>query len=217
MPKAKLTLTLPEEVWIGELSRAYPETTFRILAAIPDGGNGVGLAEIEGDSLETLLADMRRYQDVTDVEVLNDTDERALVQFETTLPLLLLAARDSGVPLEMPFEICDGSAVWVLKAPSDRLSELGMQLRAFGIGFALESIQQEIDDDTLLTATQADLIHSAIEAGYYDTPRQCSLTDLAEDLGLAKSTASETLHRAEGKIIKQYADSAPSRTKPVTH
>lgn len=217
MPKAKLTLTLPDEVWIGELSRTYPDATFRILAAIPDGGSGVGLAEVESESIDALLAKMDSYEDVTDVEVLNDVDDLALIQFETSLPLLLLAARDSGVPLEMPFELSDGSAVWELKAPSDRLSELGTQLQAFGISFTLESLQQEIDNQTLLTETQSDLIHSALDAGYYDTPRQCSLTDLAEDLGLAKSTASETLHRAEGKIIKQYADHESSKREMAKH
>lgn len=215
MPKAQLTLTLPEDVWIGELSRTYPEATFRILAAIPDGGSGVGLAEIEAASLDTLLSDMQSYQNVTEMEVLNESGEQALVQFETSLPLLLLAARDSGVPLEMPFELSDGCAVWELKAPSDRLSALGTQLRTFGIKFTLEQLQHEIDNESLLTETQTELIHSAIEAGYYDTPRQCSLTDLAEELGLAKSTASETLHRAEGKIIKQYADFEPSSKTPM--
>jgi predicted DNA binding protein len=32
------------------------------------------------------------------------------------------------------------------------------------------------------------------------------LTGLADTLGIAKSTASETLHRAEGKMIKHLAE-----------
>lgn len=96
MPRAELAITIPESVWMGELSRAHPDTGFEILTAFPREGGGVALAEITADDVE------------------------------------------------------------------------------------------------------------AVEAGYYDTPRDCTLTDLAETVGLAKSTCSETLHRAEGQIIKQF-------------
>lgn len=40
-------------------------------------------------------------------------------------------------------------------------------------------------------------MNAVIERGYYDTPRRCTLTELADELDLAKSTCSERLHRAE--------------------
>jgi len=209
MPEARLELTLPDDIWIGTLSRAYPGATFRVLAAIPDGRSGSGLVELTAENVEVVLDAMRAHDEVTDMEVLNVSEDNddALVQFETSMPLLLLAARNSGVPLEMPFEIVDGTAVWELTAPSDRLSELGSQLRALGVSFTLESLTQDVGSESLLTDTQEELVRRAIEAGYYDTPRECSLTDLAAELNLAKSTASETLHRAESKIIKAFMDS----------
>jgi len=122
------------------------------------------------------------------------------------MPLLLLPARDSGVPLEMPFEIQDGNAVWEVTAPNDRLSELGSQLESFGISFTVEHVCQHLSEGQLLTGRQRRIVRTAIEEGYYDTPRDCSLTALAEKLDIAKSTASETLHRAEERIIKRYAE-----------
>jgi len=204
MPEARLELTIPDDVWIGELTRRYPEATFRILAALPNEEAGVGLAEIHSERLAGLIEQMGSYDDVTQLDVLNDPGESALVQFETTLPLLLMPARDSGVPLEMPFELSDGTAVWVVTAPSDRLSELGGQLRRFDIPFTIDYIQHEVDQDRLLTESQREIVRQAIGLGYYDTPRTCSLTQLASEVGRAKSTVSETLHRAEGKIIKEF-------------
>jgi predicted DNA binding protein len=148
---------------------------------------------------------MERYDSVSNVEVLNRTDGQALVQFETTLPMLLLPARDSGVPLEMPFELSNGIAIWEVQTSSDRLSELSDQLDFFDISFTVEYIQYDVDEKQLLTDSQEELIEKAIQMGYYDTPRECSLTELAEEIGRSKSTVSETLHRAEGKIIKQVA------------
>jgi hypothetical protein len=213
MPQAKLRLTIPEEVWIGRLTREYPETTFRILAALSDEEAGVGLAELTGPDPAGLLREMDAVEDVTSVEVLKHTEGEVLVQFETTMPLLLLPARDSGVPLEMPFDIQDGTAVWEVTAPSDRLSELGSQLEAFGISFSVDYVQQRLSDDQVLTERQERLVTTAIEKGYYDTPRESSLTELADEVDIAKSTASETLHRAEEKIIKRFVESLGGPTE----
>lgn len=207
MPEARMHITVPEDVWVGQLTRSYPGATFKILAAMADGNSGgISLAEIHSDRIDKIVADMRAFSDVSAVTVMESTSDRALVQFETSTPMLLLAARDSGIPLEMPFELSNGTVTWEVIAPSDRLSELGTQLRAFGLSFTIDYIQQEINRDDLLTDSQDDIVETAITEGYYDTPRTCSLTELAEKVDRAKSTVSETLHRAESKIIKEYAD-----------
>ncbi|MEF8783443.1 MAG: helix-turn-helix domain-containing protein [Haloarculaceae archaeon] len=206
MPLAKLRLTIPEEVWIGDLTRTYPDTEFRILAALSGEQTGVALAEVSGPDTKAAIAEMSTYEDVQTVEPLKRTGDDVLVQFETTMPLLLMPARDSGVPLEMPFDIQDGTAVWEVTASNDRLSELGSQLDTFDISFTVDYVQQRLSEEQLLTDRQRRITQAAIDEGYYDTPRCCSLTELAERLDIAKSTASETLHRAEGKIIKHFAE-----------
>lgn len=215
MPEARLQITLPDAVWIGRLSRQYPEARFRILAALADGDVGVGLAEIHGPDLEAVLEAMRTVEDVRDMDVLNNPGDEALVQFETQQPLLLLAARDSGVPLKMPVELANGGLTWTVTAPSDRLSKLGTQLRALGLSFSIDYIQQEVADEQLLTDAQLDIVETALEAGYYETPRTCSLTELAEQVDRAKSTVSETLHRAESKIIMEFVGDSTADSPDV--
>lgn len=208
MPLAELTLSIPEAAWVGDLTRQYPDATVRVLAAIPDGETGVGLAEISAGDLDAVLTDLGGYEDLLAVEVLRRGDGQALVQFETTSPLLLQPVRDSGVPLEMPFEIGAGEAVWEVTAPRDRLSALGDRLGELGIAFRVDAVRDRPTDEQLLTDRQRRLLEAGIEAGYYDTPRACTLTELADRVGIAKSTASETLHRAEEKVVKQYAETA---------
>ncbi|QSG15176.1 helix-turn-helix domain-containing protein [Halapricum desulfuricans] len=211
MPRAKLTLTVPEEVWLGELTRLYPDATFRVLAALSDDVDaGVGLAEVIAEDVSAALSEMAAYEDVTDIDRLQEEDGKVLIRFRTTMPLLLFPARDSGIPLEMPFEIGDGEAVWELTAPQDRLSALGEQLDQFDIGYTVDYIHQHVTDEPLLTDRQRRLIVEAVEAGYYDTPRESSLTELADRLDIAKSTASETLHRAEEQVVKEYVSQLES-------
>ncbi|QSG11253.1 Transcriptional regulator, contains HTH domain [Halapricum desulfuricans] len=205
MPRAKLTLTVPEEVWLGELARLYPDATFRVLAALSDDVDaGVGLAEVVAEDTSAVLSKMAGYEDVTDIDRLQEEDGKVLIRFRTTMPLLLFPARDSGIPLEMPFEISDGEAVWEVTAPQDRLSALGEQLDQFDIGYTVDYIHQHVTEEPLLTDRQRRLVVKAVEAGYYDTPRESSLTELAVEVDIAKSTASETLHRAEEQIVKEY-------------
>jgi len=212
MPQANLTITIPEGIWIGDVTRSHPEAQFRILAALADGDAGVGLAEISGTDWESVLADVRADETVTECETLQQYEDTVLVQFETTIPLLLFPVQDSGVPLTMPFTIQDGQAEWEITAPQHRLSELGTQLEEFGIPFTVNEISQHVEPEQLLTDRQLDLLERAIESGYYDTPRGCSLTELAEAVDLAKSTCSETLHRAEEKIVKQFLESHEEAT-----
>lgn len=204
MPLAELRITIPEGVWVGDVTRAHPEARLRVLAALADEESGVGLAEVEALDVGSILGSMRDRADVTDLEVLRRDDENALVQFETTTPLLLLPMQESGVPLEFPFTLQAGEATWEVTAPHDRLSALGEQLRAFGIQFTVERVREQVEPEQLLTDRQLALVETAVERGYYDTPRGCTLTELADELDLAKSTCSEVLHRAEGKIVHQF-------------
>lgn len=206
MPRATITLTVPEEVWIGSVSRAYPDARFRILAALPDGETGVGLAEVTAEDLEAVVAAIQAADDVTDLQVMQRLEDAALIQFETTAPLLLFPVQTSGVPLELPFDLQAGEAVWELTASQERLSRLGEQLDAFGIEFTVDRLQSYVEPEQLLTDQQERLVRRAAELGYYDTPRRCTLTELADTLDMAKSTCSETLHRAEETIIKQFVE-----------
>jgi hypothetical protein len=215
VPLAKLTLTIPKGVWIGDLSRSYPDARFRILAALPGEDGGVGLLKLSASDPIPVLSEMDAAPAVTDIDPIQRTDDSVLLQFETSEPLLLEPMQGSGVPIEFPFDIVDGRASWEVTAPRDRISNLGKQLDAFGIKFTVEHVHQHLTSEQLLTDRQRRLIESAIESGYYDTPRECSLIDLADELDIAKSTCSETLHRAEEKIIKEFvAEDTPEPAEP---
>ena len=204
MPRATLTITVPERVWIGVISREHPDARFRILSALPGEETGVGLVEVSAPNVQAVVDAIETEDEVTQLNLLRRHEDTALVQFETTEPTLLFPIVSSGIPLEMPFDIVNGKAVWEVTTSQDRLSELGEQLDAFDIRFTVEQIRYQLQTEELLTERQRSLVDRAIEMGYYDTPRQCTLTELAEAADLAKSTCSETLHRAEGKIIKEF-------------
>lgn len=208
MPSAEITITIPDRVWIGDLSREYPDAVFEILTAFPKEMGGIALTEISHPDVGTVVQAMDGTDDVTNIDLLQRTADSALLQFETSSPILLFPVREAGTPLELPFTVSDGTVDWEITATRDRLSLLAEQLREFDISFDVQSVTHRIETTQLLSETQTTLLQRAIELGYYDTPREVTLTELAADLDIAKSTCSETLHRAEEKIIKQFATSA---------
>jgi hypothetical protein len=213
MPYAKLTITIPDSVWIGEVSQSYPDTSFQVLAATANTATGVARIEIISDDPDTVREEIRGYDSVTDLTVFETEPGMSRVQVKTTVPLLLSALQDSGVPLEMPFEVRAGEMTLEATIPQQTLSELGETLDEFGINYTVERIQQDVESDPLLTDRQQLVLDEAIDRGYYDTPRETTLVNLADELGMAKSTCSEILHRAEGRVLKQYRsddrDAAP--------
>ncbi|QLD91056.1 helix-turn-helix domain-containing protein [Natronomonas salina] len=221
MPLAQLSVDLPEGTWIRDVSTDHPEATVRVLAAMPgDDGVGFALLQVTAPEMEAVVRAMAEHPAMTDLEPLQRSGQQVIVQIETTAPLLLLSAQASRIPIEPPVVIQDGVANVEVRASNDRLSELGDQLEAFGHSFTVDAIHDEADPEQLLSPRQRDLLLSAVEAGYYDTPRECSLTQLAEDAGIAKSTCSETLHRAEGLVVRRFVERhlvAPERVRENDH
>lgn len=217
MPYAHLTITIPDSIWIGKLSRSHPKTRFRVLAATANDPAGIARIEIVGPESEAVCDEMQAYDSVSDLTVFEAGTTRHFVELETTMPMLLQAIEGSGVPLETPFEIQDGTMELETTVPQRRLSALGEQLDEFGIPFSVDRIRQDVESDDLLTDRQRWLLHEAIDRGYYDTPRRITLTDLADELDIAASTCSELLHRAEERVLKAHVDRTgePTTEAPI--
>jgi len=204
MPYAQLSITVPDSVWISEVSQAHPDTQFRVLAATANTASGVARLEILGDDHEIVCKKMREYDAVTEVTILERELRTSRVQVETTVPLLVNTFQDSGLPLELPLELSDGEMTLEVTVPQETLSEFGETLDQFGIRYTVDRIQQSVENDPILTDRQQWVLDEAIERGYYDTPRRITLVELAEELDIAKSTCSEILHRAEGQVLKDF-------------
>lgn len=78
------------------------------------------------------------------------------------------------------------------------------KLAVADIPYEILSVTQSYDSNGLLTERQREVITEAVERGYYDSPRDRTLVELAETFEINQSAASGVLHRAEGRIIKEF-------------
>ncbi|MFU8868506.1 helix-turn-helix domain-containing protein [Natronococcus sp.] len=209
MAQATLTITLPEQVWIQQVSTAYPEATFRVLAAVPGNESGFALVRLAGSSVPEMIDEIEAHPQILELTIVQRSEREATIHFETTAPLLLFSSRESGIPIELPVEIRGGEATIEVTGSRERLAELAEQLEQFGLQYRIEQVQEHLHQSQLLSERQLEVVAAAVDEGYYDTPRRCSLTELAGHLGIAKSTCSETLHRAEEAIVKRFVEDLP--------
>lgn len=61
--------------------------------------------------------------------------------------------------------------------------------------------RHEAMDRISLTTKQREAVQTAVEMGYYETPRNASLADLADRLGVTRSALSQRLNAVETKLV----------------
>lgn len=108
----------------------------------------------------------------------------------------------------------EGNTLTVSVAVPDReeLSTVIAALRERGASVRLKRISTssaetgrrmlELDADDI-TEKQQEAVRTAIDAGYYDTPRDADLADLAEEIGISRSAVSQRLTAVESKLVAE--------------
>jgi hypothetical protein len=72
--------------------------------------------------------------------------------------------------------------------------------RVGGTSVRPESVRGTLSD------RQYETVETAVAAGYYDTPRDATIADIAAEVDCARSTAAEHLQRAESKVMAALFD-----------
>jgi len=68
--------------------------------------------------------------------------------------------------------------------------------------YGLLSVVHTDEEGTLLTDRQRE--------GYFAVPRECTLAELADELGVDRSAASETIRRGTARVVEQFLLSGES-------
>lgn len=93
------------------------------------------------------------------------------------------------------------------------LQEFNEYCQSNGVDFKLDQLFDESDDHRGaqfgLTEKQADVLMTAWELGYFASPRTATLDAVADELGIAKQSASQLLRRAHQTLIRNTLGTTP--------
>lgn len=166
------------------------------------------LAEVAGaaDRYRETLADSPEVREFTVVEGEGDR-AYGYSRTETTelVEHMLDRDRESEFVREMPIELTDDGA--------QRVTLVGTEEAFARAEYDLpEDIEMEVEKtgeyrpesgrllDTL-TTRQREVLEAAVEAGYYETPRQATHEDVADRVGCSPATVGEHLQKIERSVF----------------
>ena len=157
-----------------------------------------GTAQISTDEL--LLEQLDNLPGVENVSLLGKN--KATVTIASGGGGFIKALRVVGVVPRTPFEVIDGWADWTIQCSSSQAKQLINQIKTDEIPMRLKSTRS--NNEKLLTTRQSQIFELAKRKGYWNVPREISITKLAELTGSSKSTISVMLHAIESKIVDTF-------------
>lgn len=208
MPRAQIRFKVPGE--LGTLSTTHSDIELRIMSNFPIEDGLLVILSIEAPMSPSLIRSLDGDDLLPEYEVLHADDQRTVIQYEISyVPTPHEAILSSGNLIQFPLPIRNGWAIADLTTSNKQLSRLKDAFDIAEVIYDVGIIQQSTDSVGLLTDRQREFIIEAVERGYYDSPRECTLTELAELHDVSKGAASGILHRAERRIIKQFLGKPP--------
>lgn len=201
----RIEVRLPEGHWSGDVSRQRPEAVLRIEETMPLG-RGRGAARIS--STVEIESELSNHSGVDEVRKLGEG--RYAVDIAQGGGGFIKPIREVGVIPHSPFEVRDGWVDWIIECSAENSRRLVQLLREEEIPYRVVSTRAA--GARLLTPRQRIVFDAAMHEGYWETPRRITLTNLAENIGVSKSTLSVQLHRIEGMVFNTYADDVRKRS-----
>lgn len=216
MIKTEFRIRIPEDRWIGEISRAYPDAMFRLISGVRGGAGTIQLGAVVADDPETIAAETADHPSIVSLEVLDVSDDTLIGRYETVESDLYEFVEQSTLPPEYPIVVRDGWAEWDLTGTREEIETFRSWLDGTGIQYELVSLVRTHDEGGILTDRQREVLETAYREGYFNIPRDCTLAALATGLGIDKSTASEILRRAQDQLVAWYLTGSNIGTNQTT-
>ena len=182
-----------------------------VLSHLSFTGNGVlQLAEIRLKEDKT-LDDISEISWLEVIEVLEEEDDSVVVSLLCTHPFAESAIDLSNIQVYPPYGIDS------VRGMEIRMSGLSDSVRRFVSTLRVVIPPDKISVNSIrdserngwtdgLTEKQKEVISYAIGRGYFEPDSKIKLKDIAEGLGMARSTLGEHMKRAEYEIMKKVAE-----------
>lgn len=193
-----LNVKLPKGCWIRDVNELTPTAIFRILSYIMiDNGNFCVSQVYVSNANDNVLKRINDHENVFGVKVLGRLGSTMLIKVYHRCPLASVFIKALMSPT-VPFDVECCIAKWIL-APDEtsNLRILKRELKLKGIKTMLRKDKSKFG----LTPRQRYVLIRAVEEGYYDYPRRITLSQLAEKIGISKSSLSEILMKIESKVL----------------
>ncbi|MDF9745388.1 helix-turn-helix domain-containing protein [Natrinema salsiterrestre] len=170
-------------------------------------------------ALEDGLRALREHPNMTNCYILSKRDTTAEIGTKIEETNAMRTIQNNGGYITGPFQIEDGRERWHVGFDADededralaaleRHNDFSVENRdqfgpstLFDLLENSESAMQLLDGCRSLTDTERETFRVASRNGYYETPRETTLDELADHFDISKTAVSMNLRRSERKVL----------------
>jgi hypothetical protein len=201
--------------WAHDVSVAFPNLTGSIQTFQPMR-RGVQSAQVRWEGGEALEAAQQAqvHPQVLTLQVLDRAPQSVTVLLDFSPPWRFGRLAMSGCLMRWPLQLKNGEVEYSVVGERETLRAYLLTCQGpRGPPAKLLSLRmgrRETPSEDLLTPKQRQTVALAVARGYYEYPRKITLTSLAQELHISKSTLSQTLMRVESILVGEGARVASS-------
>lgn len=202
----KLSVTLPTEIWISEVSRTFPDYFFEFKSVMMTNIEEMAtnnLFSIKGLYPEKCLQIMKSFSDINLITILEEKPQNMMLMVQSKNHFILHAMQKYHIVPQFPITIQNGVATIQMIGCRSHIDEFIDELQQKHMRVEMHQMGAYEHKSSLneLTPRQLEIYQKAKKAGYYETPRKITLTELAKQENLSKSTLSILLQKVHKKLL----------------
>ncbi|MFC4440472.1 MULTISPECIES: helix-turn-helix domain-containing protein [Natrialbaceae] len=212
------TFTVPSDQFpLGTVFEQLPDVTVSLERIIPAQDVVIPYFWVRGAVVDDIEGVFTDHPGVEDIRLVDSVADEYLLRVEWALEYsgVLSALIETGIPL---IKAVGTKQEWVFNVRSDDRSDLATfqhRCRELEIPITLTELHAltPIETEAALTETQQEALILAYEHGYFESPREVTMKDLGDELGISHQAVASRLRRGINQILGTTLSgtTAPSR------
>lgn len=192
---------------LGALFDDLPDAQLELERVVPTSDAFIPYLWIQGVELTDIESLLISHPEVGDLSLVDDVDTRYLIRatWEEDYEGILKAITQTDVTLLSGRGTADSWTFEVRGDDQEAISAFQQYCREHNIPITLTTLhalaQMENSSEHNLTETQREALVLAYEHGYFDTPREVSLDEIAEELDITGQSLGSRIRRGTKRLI----------------
>lgn len=207
MPEVAIVELPTEGFVLGRALADVDDYSVRLTQFVPTSNRLVPFFWIESDTIEAVEPTLREHPRIADLTKYDQQVDRTLCQVEWEPPLdeFLLALRETDVLVSKAWGTPDFWEFELFAGDRDQLSVFHTTCREREIPLEIRQLFRAGPSSTQragITDKQHEILRLAYQRGYFEVPREVTVTELAGDLDISPQAASKRLRRGLVSVLE---------------
>jgi len=202
------TFTVPSnEFPLGTALGRLPDATIELERLIPAQDVVIPYFWVRGTEVDDIESEFTEHPGVNDIQFIDSVDDEYLLRVEWTVDYddVLTVLTEVDVPL---IEATGGIRQWTFEVRGDDRGDIAAfqrRCRELDIPITLTKLHAltpvEAGVEATLTDTQQEALVLAHERGYFESPREVTLEELGDALGISQQAVGSRIRRGVKHVL----------------